>query len=612
MSHHDKKRAGTPAAGTPATTPSNTTGPTRRGVLRAGALGSLAVATAGATARGGRSNRGRVGDIDELVLTNGRIHTMDANDTVVRSIGIREGEIVYAGNNARSALPHAPVVDLRGRTVVPGIVEPHVHIVSLANRVGYHTPIETADTIADLQRILRTRRYGANGGVPAGQWITAMGGWHPNQFTDVRRVPTLAELDAAVPDRPVMLFQSFTGPAIVNSMGKAFMESVTSPPPGVPGTPAGPVVVSAEGFITSGIQSTTALYHLRMRQTYADKLRSTHDAMAHSASVGVTANLDQVLFPTPGPLQPNQALSNLDHYRMYDSWLDLHQQGKTFVRLQINFLHNQNDPNLPELKERLRNQFQFFGDDMVMTGSIGEWAAPIGSGATWLEAQRLVAEARWRNENSVGSLAQLQQVVSAYEQMDQQYGIKDLRWMVHHVPFVDQDALTRLKAMNCGVQMAAFRWVSAGPTAANVGPAFRTIVDHGIQAGIHGDGVHIAPHNPWLHMYYAVTGLSSYGLQINPGQQLTRQETLRLFTRENAWFLRMEHKIGSLEVGKLADLLVLNRDYFSVPVADIRRIRPVMTIVDGDIVHDTGELDVHPRCRRRDTNGHHDPRGRWD
>ena len=122
---------------------------------------------------------------------------------------------------------------------------------------------------------------------------------------------------------------------------------------------------------------------------------------------------------------------------MYDSWLALHREGKTIIRLQMNFLQNQNDPALPELKERLRNQFQFFGDDMMMTGSIGEWAAPLGSGAVWREAQRLVAQAGWRNENSVQNLAGLTQVVEAYEAVNKEFDITDLRWMVHHVPEVD-------------------------------------------------------------------------------------------------------------------------------------------------------------------------------
>ena len=121
-----------------------------------------------------------------------------------------------------------------------------------------------------------------------------------------------------------------------------------------------------------------------------------------------------------------------------------------------------------------------------------------------------------------------------------------------------------------------------------VGPPFRTIVDHGIQVGMHGDGVHIAPLNPWSHIAYAVTGLDSFGYQVNAGQHLTRAEALRIFTKGNAWFLKMEDRIGSLEAGKLADLVVLDRDYFTVPDNQIRNLRSVLTIVDGRIVHNNG------------------------
>lgn len=577
----------------------------RRGVLKAGALSGVAALASAASAGAAAAPLGdrRTGvDPDETVLINGRIHTMDAQERVVASVGVKNGKVVYAGPDGRASLPNASVIDLGGRTAVPGLIEPHVHIVSLANRPGYHTPIENATSIDQVQKILAKRRPG----VPEGQWITALGGWHPNQFVDLRRPPNRFELDAAVSDRPVMIWQQFTGPAWVNSMGKALLESYTSPL-------AGPVAVADDGRIASGAApspATTALYHLRVRQTFDDKIRSTLDAMAFSAAVGLTAHLDQVLFPTPGPLNPSQVLSNLDHYRMYDAWLQLHRQKRTIVRMQMNFLHNQSDPALPELNERLRNQFQFFGDDMLMTGSIGEWAAPIGAGQAWSDAQRLVAQARWRNENSVGSLAQLEQVVLAYEACDRDFGIRDLRWCVHHVPFVSNDLLTRLKNLGCGVQMAAFRWVTSGATATGVGAPFRSIVDHGIQVGMHGDGVHIAPLNPWLHIYYAVTGINSFGVQVNAGQQLTRQEALRIFTRQNAWFLRMEDRIGSLEVGKLADLLVLNRDYFTVPDEGIKAIRPVLTMVGGSVVYDRGDLGPL-QARRRDISGH-DPRGRWD
>jgi predicted amidohydrolase YtcJ len=525
-----------------------------------------------------------------LVLTNGRIHTMDVANTIATSVTIRNGRFVSV-NAAPAAGPGIRIIDLGGRTVVPGLVEPHIHIVSLANRPGYHTILENTASIREVQEALAARRKDVPPGAPNTTWITSMGGWHPNQWAEHRH-PTLAELDQAVPDRPVLLYERFTGPCATNSLGKAFFDAVDAAPPVHPDIKK--INVSSTGAIAgagpAGNPSASALFLLRRMQTFADRKRSTLDAMNYSASVGLTTHLDQVLFPTPGPLHPSQILSNLDQYKMYDPWLELHREGKTIVRLQMNFLQNQSDPNLPELKERLRNQFQFFGDDMMQTGAIGEWAAPLGSGAVWREAQHLVAEAGWRNENAVQNLAGLQQVVEAYEAVNKEFDITQKRWVVHHVPQVNADLLNRLKALGCGVEMGAFRWVTSSDPKMVAGPPFRTIVDHGIQVGIHGDGVHIAPLNPWLHIYYATTGVNSFGDKVNGDQQLTRAEALRLFTRNNSWFLRMEEKIGSIEQGKLADLAVLDRDYFTVPDSEIRKIRSVLTIVDGKIVHDAGAL----------------------
>jgi predicted amidohydrolase YtcJ len=524
---------------------------------------------------------------ETLALVNGQIHTMDGRNTVARAVTIRNGRFITVGDTPPRNIPNMRTIDLQRRTVVPGLIEPHVHIVSLANRPGYHTILENTNSIREVQEALAARRKD----VPEGQWITSMGGWIPIQWAE-RRPPTRRELDEAVSDRPVLLYERFTGPAITNSLGKKLFDEMDAAAPVHPDIKKIAVAddgkIAAAGFAGGG-PAASALFHMRRMQSFNDKLRSTAETMAYSTALGLTAHLDQVLFPTPGPLHPNQILSNLDQYRMYDSWIAMHREGKALVRLQMNFLQNQNDPALPELKERLRNQFQYFGDDMLMTGSIGEWAAPIGAGAVWREAQRLVAQAGWHNENSVQDIKGLQQVVEAYEEVNKEFNITPHRWVVHHVPVVNADLLSRLRKLGCGVQMAAFRWVtSTADPKQVVGAQFRTIVDHGIPAGIHGDGVHIAPLNPWLHIYFATTGVNSFGVKVNGDQQITRQEALRLFTRGNSWFLRMEDKIGTIEPGKLADLVVLNKDYFTVPEVEIKQIRSVMTVVDGRIVHDAG------------------------
>jgi hypothetical protein len=404
------------------------------------------------------------------------------------------------------------------------------------------------------------------------------------------------------------------GPARTNTLGKLFFESVTSPL-------AGAVVVGSAGEIVNipgdANHANRALYHLRVRQSFADKKRGAIDAMAYSASCGVTALLDQTLVASaagtlnPALLdpQPTHGLPTLNHYRMYDGWLAAHRDGDTLVRLQINFLHNQGfipelgpelAKQLPELRERLKNQFQFFGDGMLRTGGIGEWAAPfVASTSTnqdgyrvWFEAQRLCAQAGWRNENSQGSVANIEQVVRTYELMDEEFGIKHLRWGLQHGELATPQQLARLKALNCGLSASGFRWTStaATPPASPVGPLFPQMIDSGVQLGIHEDGVHIAPHNPWFALHYATTGLNVVGTQINAEQQISRQQALHLYTRGNAWYLNREDDLGSIEVGKCADLLVLDRDYFSVSDAAMRETRPILTVVDGRIVHDAGVI----------------------
>ena len=545
-----------------------------------------------------------------LVFVNGRIHTMDARNSIVSSVTVKDGRFTAVGNGAHAQGPGVRVINLKGRTMVPGIIESHTHFVSLANRPGYHVAQwELASNIAEVLELLAARRRD----VPPGQFITAMGAGTPRMFAELR-LPTLAEIDSAVPDRPVFLYQGGGGPARTNTLGKQFFESATAPL-------AGPCVVGADGSLTTvaGVNhANRALYHLRIRQTFEDKKRSALDAQAFSASVGITAVLDQTLVAVatgtldPASLdpQPTHPLFTLNHYRMYDAWLAPHREGRSFIRLQMNFLHNQPfipalgdlDHQLPELRERLKNQFFFFGDDMVRTGAIGEWAAPFATPsspdnyAVWYESQRLVAKAAWRNENAQAgtptSSAAIEQVVSTYEAMDREFGIKNLRWGLQHAAFATPDHLARLKALNCGVSMSGFTWLNGVPRADGLplGPLYPQIIASSIPAGLHEDGVHIAPHNPWFAMHYATTGLNVLGQQINPGQQISRQQALYAYTRANAWYLNRENDLGSIEVGKLADLVVLDRDYFSVSDTDMRRTRPVLTVVDGEIVYDAGVL----------------------
>lgn len=615
----------------------NKGGVSRRGLL----IGGGAAATAGAigAAAGGPAFASGNSDSDaDLILYNGKIHTMDDRNSVVDAIKIKDGRIVAVGRGANSGSA-AKKIDLRGRMVLPGLIESHVHFLSLANRPGYHTAEwELAADIPELLTILAARVRD----VPAGQFITAMGAGAPNFLNPppgetAARLPTIAELDSnpVLATRPVFLYQGGGGPARTNSLGKAFFEGLND----------GITVDPVTGVVTP---ANRALYHLRIRQTFEDRKRGALDAMAYSAGLGLTTVLDEVLPPinawtvVDGQLVFNEALlqpapthglTSLNHFTLYDPWLELHEEGLAYLRLQTNFLHSQGlvagvtpgpaeDPlrnQLPELRQRLRNQFPDHGDDFVRTYGIGEWGAPVPASTTvanypaWFEAQRLIAKAGWRNENAqFGAASAVEVIVAAYEAMEAEFGIKDLRWGLQHADQATPEQLARLKALNVSVSASGWRYAGRGAaTTSPTGPRFRDIVASGIKYGLHGDGVHIATLNPWFAMYYATTGLNAAGNQINPGHQLTRQEAIRAFTRGNAWYLGRENDLGSLEAGKLADLMVLDKNYFTVSDADTRRIKSIFTVVGGAIVHDTGELrgrrdwsHNHNHCYDNDHESH--------
>jgi predicted amidohydrolase YtcJ len=547
-------------------------------VFKTGAVVGTATAVGAVTGAGmaaeaaGAHSRPAGGD---LVLHNGEIHTMRTAGEVVDVVGIREGRISYVGNSLGQALravaERPRLVNLRGRTAIPGIIDNHNHIVLMGNRPGHHTPLENAYSIADVQQVYRQRSRR----VPEGEFITTIGGFHFNQLAEVR-LPTLAELDAAVPHHAAYISQSFSGPSVTNSLGKAFFEAA-----------AQPVTVGADGSIAAGLETGKATLALRQTLTFASRKRSVRDAMAYAASVGVTTHLDQGAFQATGT--PSDGAAHEDNYTMHLPFLAVYADGHGLVRLRINFLHMETDPALPGLTQRLQNAFPFFGDDMVRTGGIGEFIAQ-GLGPTWLEAARRVARAGWRAEVHSLSTTDFQTEIQGFETVNAEFPIADLRWVVAHVPFITPEYVGRLDAIGGGLSLTGWRYLAG--TATSAGPPFRMIVDSGVHAGMSSDGMQIAPMNPFIHAYYAVTGRNALGAVINVGQQITRSEVLDLYTRANGWFLGRpdEEQLGTLETGRLGDVVVLDRDYFTVAEADIRRVRSDLTVVGGAVVHDSGAL----------------------
>jgi predicted amidohydrolase YtcJ len=619
---------------------------TRRKFMKTAAASAAAAAGGNMLVAPAKAKTNQHPDPD-VVLINGRIHTMDAKNTIASSVVIKDGRFleVETGRPNAHAGRKTRVIDLRGRTVVPGIIDNHNHIVLMGNRPGFHTPLENAFSIDEALTTIGARAKAA----PAGAWITTIGGFHTNHLyanpldKTTGRFPTLAELDSVTRDKglnnPVWLSIGFTGPSVTNTAGRNILNGL------VVDDPTRPITVGADGSIGTAQQaSARVLLYLRRTlldpknpNTPAERRRSTLDAMNYATSIGVTTHIDQGAFQATNTIEGGDGAAHEDNFTMHFPFLEVYDQGKGTIRLRINFLHMENVDALPELEQRLKNAFQFFGGNMVKTGGIGEFIAQgTAVPGRFLEAARKVAKANWRAEvhslvrfNAAGTnVPDFVSEINAFETVNNEFPgvVGNKRWVIAHVPGITKFWIDKFKGIGGSLSLTGWQFLAGtpqnnpNPESPFAGPPFRLILDSGIPAGLSSDGMQIAPMNPWIHMYFATTGFNARGEPINNNtavptavnrslidQRITRQEALALYTSRNGWFLREENDLGSIEVGKLADLVVLNQDYFTVPDEQLKRINSVLTIVDGNVVHDAKVLRIE---REDDDDEDDDDRGR--
>jgi predicted amidohydrolase YtcJ len=553
------------------------------------ACGLLAV-SCGASQAFAANDRDRCADARDLRLVNGNIVTMDAGNSVVSSVAIKNGRIAAVGHHGDDAGgPCTRVIDLHGRTAIPGLIDNHNHIVLLGIRPGHDTRLESAASIAEVQEAI-SRRAAT---VPPGEFITAIGGWNSVQFAE-KRLPTLAELDAAAPNHPVYVQQSFTGPSATNSSGKAFFESRG-------------VVVGATGQIAANAQTLVALNALRAIQTFEDQKRGTLDAVDYGAALGVTTHFDMGGFIIPGTPHTEGSFlfdgaASWNPYTAYDAFLALQREGRLPVRLRVFFLSMDTQPENPLLTNRVLNAFREFGGDMMKIAGLGEFITTwplfgaVVEPQNYAAAVHLAAERGWIYQQHTLSLAEDQFTTFAWERLNSEIPIADLHWSIAHALTIDAPTVDRLKTMGAGLALHGFRYLAGTPT--SNGPPYRMIVDSGIHVGAGSDSAQISALNPWLMIYYMVTGKNSSGVLINAGQTVTRMEALRLYTAANGWFTKEEDLLGSIEVGKYGDVVVLDDNFLDprrVSDEGIKRMRSVLTIVGGKVVHD----DLHRGGPRR-------------
>ena len=503
----------------------------------------------------------------ELVLINGKILTMDNDESLVSAVKIVAGRIVAVGDSLADIdpSPQAQIIDLNGRTVTPGLIDSHIHYFRDSHVPGYlFSDIETAFTIPDLLEALTKRTES----VPAGEFITAFGRLRAEQFAE-NRLPTLAELDGAAPNHPVYLHVSFNGPAVTNSLGKTFFE-------------ARGVSVNESGTFNMG-QTASAVQALFDDYNNEDALRTVREYMQFSASLGLTTIQN---FSGCGGFGGQVGPDVLCEGNYYDLWQK--RELRVRVRTAAGATGVNTDPNgiyqiVPGTEAALQElQNLGGGDSWLAFTTTGEFV--VGgfgdTGAPFADAYLQIAERGWSLRQHSISNGENDAHISAFEAVNATLPIADLRWALEHVFSITGNDMNRLKDIGAGVTVQNQQYLLG-----RSGPPYRDLVDSGIPVGAGTDASAISPLTPWVSLYHMVSGRVASGAVANAGQQITRLEALRLYTTGSAWYTFDDQDLGSIEVGKLADLVVLSDDYLTVPEEEIRTLSSVLTIIGGEVVH---------------------------
>ena len=509
----------------------------------------------------------------DLILYNGKISTLDEGNSVVRAIAIRDGVIIATDDQSRRiralAGKNTTVVNLQGRRVLPGLIDGHLH----GMREGYHcwTQVVRLDLVTSRAQALAM--YAAKAAeLDDGRWVwTTAGGWNVNQL-DVPQIFTFAELNAAAPANPLWITGSgFAGPrvnqAALTALGLA---------PGSPG-----VVLDANGVPTGQLTApaTTAANQAILAQLNALGVdaegQCLQDFIAEANSRGLTAWKDAG--GNDAPWGTGGAIN--DQLHVEEGAMALYRSEGLNARIAFNAMSGY---DINRVIPETQNTFGFLGDDMFKYLGPGEDV--MATDPQYADVMRWSASKRLSVETHVGNI---DAILNGFEAANAVYPVGELKWRIAHPGDGEpgDQQLARANALGVGWALT-FSSVRNGAT----GPRYRTVMDSGAHMCLATDAMNVAPWAPFQSIWYVTTGQTLLpGVPGVPAdQRLTREEALRHATVECAWFLDLDGKLGTLEPGMLADLIVLTDDYFTVPDNEIKDIESLLTVVDGRIVHAAG------------------------
>ena len=527
----------------------------------------------------------------DLILTNGKIITVDERFSTGQAVAIRGDRIAAVGSNqeiAQLAGPNTRRIDLRGRAVIPGLIDNHMHLLRAATTWARELRFDGVESRKQAIEMVRARVKAA----APGEWVYNIGGWAHQQFADDPKPFTRDELDRIAPSNPVALqesyYQIFLNSPALSALG--IEPGAPDPPNFVPGSILRDASGKPTGVVRGDIAATRVVAN-KLPRVAPDKLEASSTALVRDMNqAGLTS------FGVPG--------CDNDVLEIFQKW-----KAQNRLNLRV-FCIGGAAAGTPEQVERSVKQIGqmklFQGDSFIDNIFFGESVyTPLHDPMFALHSdpkpEQLEQWRRMATEIAKAGLplhvhAELNGTIDAFldqiETINKEYPIKSRRWVLAHMNQVNAAQLERMKKL--GMYVALNPWAVINGAIMHEGfgdgafdmPPLAAIQASGIVWGLGTDGSAANQYLPFTTLYFAVTGKMAGGTKVIR-QTISREDALIAHTRKNAYLIFQEDNLGSIQPGKLADLVVLDRDYLTVPADQIKDIKPLMTMVGGRIVYDT-------------------------
>jgi len=561
----------------------------RRVALALLALPFIVVPGCAPTATRPEVARPQARDAADVILVNGKIVTVDDRFTIAQALAIKGRRIVAVGGNAEirdRAGGNTRVIDLQGRSVIPGLIDNHAHFIRVAEKWHYEMRLDGITSRKQVVKMIEDRARVAK----PGEWIVALGGWSEEQFIDEQRGFPLAELDQLAPHNPVALQAVYRHTYLNTAALKAANIDESTPNPR-----GGTIEKDAGGKLTGVVRGAGAVAFVAAKVPLAEKqqwLQNARDVVTYLNSVGMTAWMDA----------GGRGMSNA-HYGPYRELAD---RGELNIRIYWQTIRQPGTPqDVDKVLADIPGLKPFQGTDYFDNVGYGESVySPINTQllnpkantrpedfAQWGRIVRALAQQGIYVNSHVEMEPAIESFLTLYEEINREKPIKGLRWALSHIDQVTPAQIERMKRLGMSAQIHTRPLIQGvlmhrvhGERAWSM-PPMRMVQDSGIPWGLGSDATAVTTSNPFYNLWFAVTGKMVGGHHVNR-QTITREEALIAHTRNNAYIVFQDGNLGSLQPGRYADLLVLDRDYLTVPEDGIKDLKPVMTMVGGRIVYE--------------------------